>query len=60
VHRTTLAISNTLSATQQFADDRLDGSTTHQSETVASVGGDDIVFLGERVFDADGDGFLTG
>jgi hypothetical protein len=60
VHRSTLSVGNSLSSSQQFTNDGLDGCSTHQSEAVASVGGDDAVFLGDSVLDAYSDSFLTG
>jgi hypothetical protein len=47
VHRPSLAIGNTLSATKKFTYDGFHRSTTHESETVTSVGGNEIVFFGE-------------
>lgn len=58
MHGSALSVGNTFTATKEFSNDRLDGSSTHQSKAVTAVGGDDIVFLGERVFDTDSDGFL--
>ena len=60
VHGTTLSVGDTLTTTQQFTDDRFYGSTAHKSETVTSVGSNNVVFLGKRMFDTDSDGFLTG
>ena len=60
MHGASLAVSNTFSATEQFANDGFDGSAAHESEAVAAVGGDDVVFFGEGVFDTDGNGFLSG
>ena len=60
MHRPTLAIRDTLTATQEFSDDGADCSATHQSEAVAAVGGDKLVGAGDGVFDTSGDGFLAG
>ena len=59
MHGAAFSVGNALAATEQLADDGLDGSAAHEREAVASVCGDDVVFLGERVLDADGDGFLA-
>ena len=59
VHGTTLAVCNTLSSTQKFSNDGPHGTTTHHGETVTSVGGDQVVLLGNGVLDSDSDGFLT-
>jgi len=60
VHGTTLSVGDTLSSAEQLANDGLDGGTAHHGETVAAVGGDDRVLLGDAVLDTDGDGLLTG
>lgn len=60
VHRSSLAISDTLPSTKQLTDDGLHGTTTHQGKPVASVGGDNIILLGERVLNSDSNGFLSG
>lgn len=60
VHRTALAVRNTLAATEQLADDGTDAAAAHVCEAVAAVGGDEVVCLFDGVFDADCDGFLTG
>jgi len=59
VHGTTLAVCNTLSPAKQFTDDRSDAATTHKSETVASVGCDETVFLGDAVLNTNSNSFLT-
>ena len=59
VHGAALAVRDTLAPPQQLADDGLDGAAAHQREAVAAVGGDDVVFLGDGVLDAGGDGFLA-
>jgi hypothetical protein len=59
VHGTTLSVGDTLAAAEQLSDDRADGTTTHQSETVASVGCDNLVVAADGVFDTGGDGFLA-
>lgn len=60
VHGSSLSVRDTLTTAEKLADDGLDGSTAHQSESVTSVGGDDVVFLGDGVLDSDGYGFLSG
>lgn len=60
VHRTTLAVGNTLAAAEKLTNDGLDGSTAHHGETVATVGSDDLVLLGDTVLDTASDGLLTG
>ena len=59
MHGTTLAVRDTLAAAQQLTNDRLDGTTAHQGETVATVGGDDLVGAVDSVLDTDGNGFLA-
>ncbi len=59
MHGPSLSVGNTLTTTKQLANNRFDGSAAHEREAVAAVGGDDVVFLGERVLDADSDGFLA-
>jgi hypothetical protein len=60
VHGTTLSVGDTLSSAEQLANDGLDRGAAHHGETVAAVGGDDRVLLGDTVLDTDGDGLLTG
>lgn len=60
VHGTTLAVCDALAATEQLANDGADGGAAHQGVAVASVGGDDIVFLADGMLDANGDGLLAG
>jgi len=60
VHRATLAVGDTLATAQQLTDDRLDGTAAHQSETVATVGGNNLVLAGDSMLNTDSDGFLTG
>ena len=60
VHGSTLSVGDTLSPAEQFTDDGLDGRAAHQSEAVATVGGDEMVGAFNGVFDTDGDGLLTG
>lgn len=60
VHRTALAVRNTLTATKKLANDGAHSAASHIGETVASVRGDDIVRLVDRMLDTDGDGLLTG
>lgn len=60
VHRSTLAVGDTLASTEQFANDGSDSASSHQRKTVASVRGDDIVIFGDSMLDTDCNGFLTG
>jgi hypothetical protein len=60
VHRATLSVRNTLSPAEQFTDDGLDGSSAHESEAVAAVGGDEMVLAVDGVLDSNGDSFLSG
>jgi hypothetical protein len=60
MHGSTFSIGNALAASEEFANDRFHGSAAQEREAVAAVGGDNVVFLGEGVLDADGDGFLAG
>lgn len=60
VHRSAFAVSNTLSPSEQFTDDRAHGSSAHHRKTVTSVCGDEMILLGDGVFDPDGDSFLSG
>jgi hypothetical protein len=60
VHRATLSVGNALSPAEQFADDGLDGSSAHEGEAVAAVGGDEMVLAIDGMFNANGDGFLSG
>ena len=60
VHGTTLAVGDTPSSAEQLTNDGLDRGTAHHGETVAAVGGNDVVLLGDSVLDTDGDGLLTG
>lgn len=59
VHGTALAVGNTLTSAKKLANDGLDSSTTHQCETVASVGSDNVVLLGNGMFNTNSDGFLS-
>lgn len=60
VHRTALSVGDTLTAAEKLADDGSDGAATHHGETVASVGGDDVVLLGDGMLDTDSNGLLAG
>jgi len=60
MHGSTLSIRDSVTTTKQLANDGCNGSTTHESKSVAAVCGDDVVFFGEGVFDSDGDCFLAG
>jgi hypothetical protein len=59
VHGSTLAVRNTLSPAEQFANDGLDGCSAHKGEAVAAVGGDEMVLAVDGVLNSDGDGLLT-
>lgn len=59
VHGATLSVCDTLSPSEQFTDDGLDSGSAHQGETVAAVGGDDMVGAFDGVFNSDSDSFLT-
>lgn len=59
VHRTTLSVRNSLTPAQELTNDRSDGTSAHQSETVASVGSDYVVLLSQRMLDTNGHGLLT-
>lgn len=59
VHRSTLAVCDTLSSSKQFTDDGPDCSSAHHGEAVAAVGGNDVVLLGDSMFDTDSDGLLS-
>lgn len=59
MHGTTLSVGNTFTSSEQFADDGSYSATAHQGETVASVGGDDVVELGDGVFDTNGNCLLS-
>ncbi len=60
VHRSSFAVSNAFSPSEQLANDGLDGASAHESEAVTSVGGDDVVFFGNGVLDAGCYRFLAG
>lgn len=60
VHGSTLSVGDTLSPAEKFTNDGLDRGASHHGVTVAAVGGDDVVLLGEAVFDTGGNSLLTG
>jgi hypothetical protein len=60
VHGTTLSVRDTLAAAEKLTNDGLDGTTTHHSETVATVSGNNLVHAGDGVLNSDSDGFLSG
>lgn len=60
VHGTTLTVGDTLTATEKLTNDGANGTTTHHGETVATVGGDDVVLGGDGMLDTSGNGLLTG
>lgn len=59
VHGATLSVGDTLPPAKQLTDDALDGSSAHQGEAVAAVGGDEVVGTLDGVLDTDGNGLLT-
>jgi len=59
VHRASLSVRDTLSLAQELANDRPNGTSSHHGESMTSVGGNEMVLLGDGVFDADGDSFLA-
>ena len=59
MHRSTLSVSDTLSPAEEFTDDGFDGCAAHQSEAVATVGGNEMVGALDSVLDTDGDGLLA-
>ena len=59
VHGSTLSMGNTMTTTKEFANNGSDGAAAHESEAVATVGGDEVVFFGEGVFDSNGESFLA-
>ena len=60
MHGTTLAVGNTLATAEKLTNDGLDGGTAHHGETVAAVGGDDLVLLGDGVLNTASNSLLTG
>lgn len=60
VHGTALSVGDTLTSTKKLTNDGSHGATTHQGEAVASVGGDDIVLLGDGMLDTNSNGLLSG
>jgi hypothetical protein len=59
VHGSTLSMGNTMTTTEKFTDDGTDSTAAHESEAMTTVGGDEIVFFSEGVFDSDGESFLA-
>ena len=59
VHGTTLSVGDTLPPAEQFTNDRLNGSSAHQSEAVAAVGCDEVVSTLDSMLDTDSDSLLT-
>jgi hypothetical protein len=60
VHRSSLSSRHTGLSSQKLGDDSLNGSSSENSEGVASVGGDHSVVLVDGRLHTDGDGFLKG
>lgn len=60
VHGTTLAVCDTLATAEKLTNDGLDGGAAHHGETVAAVCGDDLVLLGDGVFNTASNGLLAG
>ena len=46
-------------ATEKLTNDGLDGSTAHHGETVATVGSDDLVLLGDSVLNTASNSLLA-
>ena len=59
VHGTTLAVGDTLATAEKLTNDGLDGSTAHHGETVAAVGSDDLVLLGDSVLNTASNSLLA-
>ena len=59
VHRTTLAVRDTLTAAEKLTDDGLDGTTTHHGKTVTTVSGNNFVHASDGVLNSDSDSFLS-
>jgi hypothetical protein len=59
MHRATFSVGDTLSSTKQFTNDGFDCATTHEGETVTSIGRDDCVVSSDGMLDTDCDGFLA-
>lgn len=60
VHGAALSVGDTLTAAEKLADNGSDRAATHHGETVASVGSDDVVLLGDGMLDTNSNGLLTG
>lgn len=58
VHRTALPLRHSAYATEELADEALDGAATEQDERVCAVRRDDVVVERRRRVDTDGDRFL--
>jgi hypothetical protein len=59
VHGSSLSLGDSVLASKKLSDDALDGGTTKVGETVATVGSDDGVLLGDRVLDTGSDSLLS-
>lgn len=59
MHRTTLTERHTVLSAHELGNDALDGTTSEDGESVASVRGDDPVLAGDGGLHADGNGFLA-
>lgn len=59
MHRTTLTERHTVLSAHELGNDALDGTTSEDGESVASVRGDNPVLAGDGGLHADGNGFLA-
>ena len=59
VHGTTLAVCDTLATAEKLTNDGLDGGAAHHGETVAAVGSDDLVLLGDSVLNTASNSLLA-
>lgn len=59
MHRATLTERHTVLSAHQLGNDTLDGTTSEDGESVASVRGDDSVLVGDGGLHTDGNGFLA-
>lgn len=60
VHGPALAEGDTVSSTEELANDGFNRGTTHQREAVAAIGSDNLVFGGDGALDTHCNGFLPG
>lgn len=59
VHRATLTERHTVLSAHQLGNDTLDGTTSEDGKSVASVRGDNSVLVGDGGLHTDGNGFLA-